>query len=125
MQKMSVAERDQRARYAPELAVATAAPGVADPLIDGMHEARAALEQRGEDHELKQVAESGQIEPLQQIVRRQRRAGNVRVVGHHAGEEHERGQHRQRPGDEAGDHGVAIAARWRSTGRITTAPMTL
>ena len=101
----------RKARAAPERVPAAAAPGVADALVDRVHRAGAAFQQRGEDHQLEQQAEQRQVEALQQEVRRQRDRADLRVVGHHAAEEQQRRQHRQGAGDQAGDDRVAVAGQ--------------
>ena len=79
------------------------------PLVDGVHRAGSAFQQGGKDHDLEEISEPRLIEPRQQVVRRQRFAGNGGHECAHAYEEEERRQHRQRARGDARNNGIAVA----------------
>lgn len=63
-------ERDREARPSRQRRPAPPSPGGSDALVDRVHGPRTALEQRREDHQLEEQPEQGQIEALQEEVRR-------------------------------------------------------
>ena len=94
-QRESPGARDATAR-------SRAAPArLGDALVDRVDGARAAFEQRGEDHQLEQQVEQGRSSCCSRKSDGSVASLDVRVEGDHADEEEQRRQHRQRPGEQA------------------------
>ena len=63
--------RDPKSLPMRQLLARAGLPGLIDPLVDGVDRARAALEQRREDHGLEEQVEGGNADALEHEVRRQ------------------------------------------------------
>ena len=77
-----------------------------DALVDRVHAARAALEQRQENHELKNGMKRRKIQSLQQIIGRQSLVCDLRHESDHRHEEQRCGDHRERPREQSRHHGI-------------------
>src|SRR3954451_17487520 len=102
-------ERNGEPRTVRQRAAGARIPRMVDPLVDRMHRAGRALEQRREDHRLEEQMEHGDADPLQHEIGRQGGALHLGVEGDHRDEEEQSGKHRQRACDDARDNRVAVA----------------